>query len=40
VPGGDIFCALIRGVCTDLLGPAENADLLSCDAGFLRPFRE
>jgi hypothetical protein len=25
---------------TDLLGPAENPDVLSCDAGFLLYFRE
>jgi hypothetical protein len=24
-----IICAQIRAVCTDLLGPAENPDLLS-----------
>jgi hypothetical protein len=35
-----IFCVLIRAVCTDLCGPAENPDLLSCDGSFLRSFRE
>jgi hypothetical protein len=28
VPEEGISCALIRAVCTDLLGPAENPDLL------------
>jgi hypothetical protein len=40
VPEEGIFCALIKAVCTDLCGPAENSDLLSCDEGFLRSFRE
>jgi hypothetical protein len=30
----------IRPVCTELPGPAENPDLLSCDWGFLWPFGE
>jgi hypothetical protein len=40
VPGESIFCALIRAVCTDVRGPAENSHLLSCDGGFLRSFRD
>jgi hypothetical protein len=40
VSGEDALCALIRAVCTDLRGPAENPDLLSYDWGFLRSFRE
>jgi hypothetical protein len=40
VPGEDIFCALISAVCTDLRGAAENPDLMSCDGGFLRAFRQ
>jgi hypothetical protein len=35
-----MFCALIRAVCTDLQGPAENPGLPSCDEGFLRSYTE
>jgi hypothetical protein len=35
-----ISCALIRTVHTNLHGPTENSDTLSCDGGFLRSFRE
>jgi hypothetical protein len=38
--GEGIFYALIRAVCTDLRGPVENPDLLSCNGGFLQSFRE
>jgi hypothetical protein len=31
VPGDDIVRALRRAMCTDLLGAAENSDLVSCD---------
>jgi hypothetical protein len=40
VPREGIFCALIQTVCTDLHGPVENPDLLSCDGGFLQHLRE
>jgi hypothetical protein len=40
VPGEGKFCSVIRAVCTDLSGPVQNHDLLSCDGDFLRSFRE
>jgi hypothetical protein len=40
MPGEGIFYALISAVCTDLHGPIEGPDLLSCDGGFLQFFRE
>jgi hypothetical protein len=39
-PGEGIVCALIRAVWTGLRGLMENPDVLSCDGGFLRSFRE
>jgi hypothetical protein len=38
--GEGMVCALMRAVCTDLRGPAEDPDLPSCDGGFPQPFRE
>jgi hypothetical protein len=40
VSGEDIVCVLIKAVCTDLRVPAENPDLLSCDANIVGAFRE
>jgi hypothetical protein len=37
--GDGIFCALIRALCTDPHGLAENPDLLSYDGGFVQSFR-
>jgi hypothetical protein len=40
VPEEGTFCTLIRSGCKDVLGPAENPNLLSCDGGFARSFVE
>jgi hypothetical protein len=36
VPREGIVCAMIKAVCTDMRGPTENPDLLSCDGGLIR----
>jgi hypothetical protein len=40
VPGEGRVGALMKAVCMDLHGLAENPPIVSCEGGFLQYFRE